>query len=581
MSKPLTAKLPTPLQRVLRTLLVNALDDGQLKESMVALCEALRALPPPPTPRRSQPVPFIYRDGHEILKLRSKHAAALLAASNAGQEEQPFAYLYASTPVTDAPLEERLMGAKVPRVDLARSPGGVGCGLSLATAASLPDEAERLLGSRMAFVVTGHALWPSAEERWGDRAFLEAELAGISSCAVLAAPSTSKTFLYWLPHRRFASLAEAVAKGHDRVLAPYDFDEPSVEQLNLHVRDFFTLSDDSLGRDERASGRSFYLQHTIITPRQSNALEGGTASGSQMRATAGLGKRMTDDIERGINRTLLDAFSRAGALGPWISTVLFVGCGRSAAGARTRLHFDQVDNLYLQVAGVKRFRVFDPSQGASLASYPFHHPLDRSAQVDLSRPTESVRNFPRLSEARGSVVTLGPGDALFLPAYWWHEVLTDASDHPQGLTLSVNFWFSAHTQLADPSPSLPLRPMLEAELARQLEMAIADALDDRGEFVPPFLRAMRRQLEALIACVASMPDVSTQQMRQQRLSPSTSISWAVLQKQRPSGVAASAWAALFEYVVAKLLLWLPSPAHLLPFLRRHCCESRFKKLKLR
>ena len=41
-----------------------------------------------------------------------------------------------------------------------------------------------------------------------------------------------------------------------------------------------------------------------------------------------------------------------------------------------------------------------------------------------------------------------------------------------------------------PAPALPLRPMLEAELSRQLEMAVAGALSDRGGLVPPFLRAM-------------------------------------------------------------------------------------------
>ena len=295
---------------------------------------------------------------------------------------------------------------------------------------------------------------------------------------------------------------------------------------------------------------------------------------------------MVDDIVNGLNRPLLEAIRRAGKLGPWISTVLFVGA-KSAGGARTRLHFDQVDNVYLQVAGTKRFRIFDPAQGARLGPYPFHHPLDRSGRVDLRDVKGSIGRFPRLAEARGAEVTLAPGDVLFLPAYWWHEVLTDPPTDGGGapggggagggggggggagaerLTVSVNFWFSAHEQLREPAPALPLRPMLEAELARQLEMAIADALGDRGEFVPPFLRAMRRQLEALAKATAP---------------PSSASSWAVLQKHRPLGVASAAWAALFEYAAAKLLLWLPAPTHVLPFLRRHCCDSRFQSLALR
>ena len=56
--------------------------------------------------------------------------------------------------------------------------------------------------------------------------------------------------------------------------------------------------------------------------------------------------------------------------GPWISTVLFAG-GRSAAGARTRLHFDQVDNVYLQVRGYSFWILF---QFAFAPSPIFHRP---------------------------------------------------------------------------------------------------------------------------------------------------------------------------------------------------------------
>ena len=231
------------------------------------------------------------------------------------------------------------------------------------------------------------------------------------------------------------------------------------------------------------------------------------------------------------------------------------------------------------MAGTKRFRIFDPANGAALAPFPFHHPMDRSAQADLAHARSSATHFPRMAEARGSEVCQGPGDALFLPAYWWHEVITDDTGSSAGtgqpasgqpLTVSVNFWFSAHAHLSDPAPALPLRPMLEAELSRQLEMAVADALSDRGELVPPFLRAMRRQLEATLGATLGAGAVGPK-----------AAGWAALQRQRPAGVAAGPWAALFEHALARLMLWLPTPAHVLPFLRRHCCDSRFARLPLR
>ena len=60
-----------------------------------------------------------------------------------------------------------------------------------------------------------------------------------------------------------------------------------------------------------------------------------------------LGAAMRADITEGIDRPQLDALSAVADLGPWHSTVLFVGTD-AAANARTVLHYDQVDNLYLQ-----------------------------------------------------------------------------------------------------------------------------------------------------------------------------------------------------------------------------------------
>ena len=63
---------------------------------------------------------------------------------------------------------------------------------------------------------------------------------------------------------------------------------------------------------------------------------------------------------------------------------------------------------------------------------------------------------------------------LFLPAYRWHEVITEPLPATDEMTVSLNFWFTATRLLL--SPALPLRPPLRVELARQLEYLISDAL---------------------------------------------------------------------------------------------------------
>ena len=102
-----------------------------------------------------------------------------------------------------------------------------------------------------------------------------------------------------------------------------------------------------------------------------------------------------------------------------------------------RLHFDQYDNFYLQLAGTKTFRLFDPAQSGRLAPYPVHHRMDRSAQDKLylaisppclthlsptSHPyltawTASAQALPpRCDDARGVEVTLQPGELMYAPS---------------------------------------------------------------------------------------------------------------------------------------------------------------------
>jgi hypothetical protein len=227
--------------------------------------------------------------------------------------------------------------------------------------------------------------------------------------------------------------------------------------------------------------------------------------------------------------------------------------GNSAtAGARTRMHFDQYDNFYLQVSGTKTFRLFDPTQAGHLSPYPVHHRMDRSAQALQ----------PRADAARGTLVTLRAGDVLFVPAYWWHEVVTGPL-RPGELAVSVNFWYSAMDMIT--SSALPLRPPLRVELARQLEYLISDSFGDAGRMVPAFLAAVRAQVEATVTSPSP---------------PAHGHScWAEMEARRPARVRAADWSGLMEYVLWRMLLLL-EPQHVRPFLADLCDAARFQRLEL-
>jgi len=109
---------------------------------------------------------------------------------------------------------------------------------------------------------------------------------------------------------------------------------------------------------------------------------------------------------------------------------LFAGLG----GTLYHCHYDLQPNLHVQLTGRKRFIIFPPEDWRHLYPFPVHHDLDRRSMVDLDRPDTS--QYPMWSGAHGAVVELNPGDALYIPPYWWHHV---QSISPK--TTSMAMWF--------------------------------------------------------------------------------------------------------------------------------------------
>jgi hypothetical protein len=101
-------------------------------------------------------------------------------------------------------------------------------------------------------------------------------------------------------------------------------------------------------------------------------------------------------------------------------------------------HFDQPKNIACCVLGKRRFTLFAPDQVHNL--YPGPLTPTPGGQVvtlaDLSNP--DFTRFPLLKQAleNAYIVDLEPGDALYYPSMWWHEV--EAFDRFNAM---VNFWW--------------------------------------------------------------------------------------------------------------------------------------------
>ena len=91
------------------------------------------------------------------------------------------------------------------------------------------------------------------------------------------------------------------------------------------------------------------------------------------------------------------------------------------AGTVTSLHHDLTNNLIAQIVGRKRIKLHPSSEVGKL--YNFRHVF--SDVPDLEDPHVDLARYPRLNELRSYDVLLEPGDIIFMPLGWWHQVKSE------------------------------------------------------------------------------------------------------------------------------------------------------------
>jgi hypothetical protein len=109
--------------------------------------------------------------------------------------------------------------------------------------------------------------------------------------------------------------------------------------------------------------------------------------------------------------------------------MLWIGPG----GTFTPLHFDLTNNLLAQIVGTKHLVLLPPSETGKLA----HRKHVFSDIHDITDP-EKLALYPEAEDARQYEVSLEPGDLLYIPVGWWHQVV--AEDFSAMLTYTDFRW---------------------------------------------------------------------------------------------------------------------------------------------
>lgn len=121
-------------------------------------------------------------------------------------------------------------------------------------------------------------------------------------------------------------------------------------------------------------------------------------------------------------------------------------------------HYDTFDNLACVIAGRRRFTLYAPELIGKLYMSPIDNTMSGPpVSLAASAAPEARAQFPEFEEIRDQalVVELEPGDALYLPKLWWHQVESSADFN--GL---VNYWWDAFSIGPEPPYTSMLLAMI-------------------------------------------------------------------------------------------------------------------------
>jgi hypothetical protein len=102
-------------------------------------------------------------------------------------------------------------------------------------------------------------------------------------------------------------------------------------------------------------------------------------------------------------------------------------------------HYDVSDNVCCVVGGHRRFTFFPPDQLPNLYVGPLDFTPAGQPTSMVKFATPDMERYPRYAQALASSETaeLEPGDAVYIPCFWWHNV-----ESLDPFNILINYWWS-------------------------------------------------------------------------------------------------------------------------------------------
>jgi hypothetical protein len=172
-------------------------------------------------------------------------------------------------------------------------------------------------------------------------------------------------------------------------------------------------------------------------------------------------------------------------------------------------HHDMSNNIACCLIGRRRFTLFPPEQIENLYPGPLEPTPGGQVVTMADIQVPDFERFPKLREAldAAEVAELEPGDALFYPAMWWHQV-----DALEAFNVMVNYWWNTSPQFMDTPQNTLLHALLSLRDRPAQEKRAWQAVFDYYVFGPAE-RAAAHLPEAARGNLAPMDEVKARRLR--------------------------------------------------------------------
>ncbi|XP_042377369.1 bifunctional peptidase and (3S)-lysyl hydroxylase JMJD7-like isoform X2 [Zingiber officinale] len=150
------------------------------------------------------------------------------------------------------------------------------------------------------------------------------------------------------------------------------------------------------------------------------------------------------------------------------STLASINFWMNMAKSRSSTHYDPHHNLLCMVSGCKKVILWPPSACPILYPMAVYGEASNHSAVSIEKPDLSLHPRAVHYEESSQKIILRPGDVLFIPEGWFHQV--DSDD----LTIAVNFWWKSDmmSNMVEHMDAYYLRRILNRLVAKEMNQTL-------------------------------------------------------------------------------------------------------------